>query len=431
MADIRGIPSILGARGPVYLLAAWGLIAMLGLVGCERGAGPGSAVQGEIVTLHGDPLPADASLRDVLQHPDAFVRVQRVAQILQRSRPEQLEALRTEFETAARDRGDMEYALFGEWWARFDPAAALGFSENNLRTDNPNVSRAIVRAWARADPLGAAESGLLTDFSMMSTAFRTDLLDALVVGWFESGNPGLENWIAGLTQASDVARALKTYARLRVIRDGDEETLAWTRQETFPPAKQRLLLAGALSVISFQNPQLAAGWLEVAEEDGTDTRTFMARIANGWGHHDPLQAIEWVSTFPDSDERSRAVRRVGHWWLRRDEEAALHWLETRGGEAWTDQLRFMSVRYHITHHDYRVDWPRQMERSEQIVNPNTSRGNLAWVLQRWLVADPSGAEAWLESHPDRLPEKHVERARGIAPKEREKIESALAAVTPS
>ncbi len=434
------IVGVVGVRGPVGRLAgwgAWGLIVILGLVGCEpapRGAGSNSVAPGEIVTFFGDPLPADASLRDILQHPDSLERATRVAQILQRSGPERLETLRTAFEEAALDRGDIEYELFGDWWARFDPKAAFAFAESNLRTDHLGVGVAIARAWARTDPQGAVDSGFLghdplsPGFQLVS-GMRIELLDALVVGWFESGNPGLEEWIQGLTKASDISRALRTYARIRVIHNGDEETLAWTRQPTFSPTKQRLLLAGALSVISRQNPQLAAGWMKIAEEDGVDIRTFMPRIAHGWARHQPLQALEWVGTFPDGPERTRSVARVGHAWLKQDEEAVARWLDTRVGEAWTDALRFSAVRFHVKHHDYRVDWPRLMERSEQIVGRDQSLGNLSWVLQRWLVADPPGAEAWIESHPDSLPEKSLERARGISPKERAEIESALAAVT--
>ncbi len=302
------------------------------------------------------------------------------------------------------------------------------YCESNLRTDNANVGLAVVRAWAQADPLGAVDSRLLYDSMSMVSNFRIELLDALVVGWFESGNPGLEDWIEGLTISSDIPNALKTYARLRVIRDGDEQTLEWTRQATFSPAKQRLLLAGALSVVSRQNPELAAGWLKVAEEDGVDTRTFMARIARGWARRQPSQAIEFVSSFPEGPERNRALIVVGRQWLKRDEEAVERWLEGRVGEPWTDPLRTQAVRFHVNHSDYQLDWPRLMERSEQILKPDMSLGNLAWLMQRWLVADPSGAEAWLASHPDRLPEKLLERARGISPKDREKIESALAGV---
>ncbi|MAG33963.1 MAG: hypothetical protein CL908_24040 [Deltaproteobacteria bacterium] len=364
-----------------------------------------------------------------MQHPDVFERVQRVAQILQRSGPEDLEELRHEFATAVLDRGDLEYTLFGHWWARFDPAGAFFFAEQNLRTESPRVVLEIIRVWAHQDPQALLDSGLMNTIDLTMPALRGELVDVLVVGWFESERPGLEDWIAGQKNTTGRASALKAYARMRVLRDGDEQTLQWVREAPHPEDFRRLLMSGVLSVVAHQNPELAVEWLEVARQDGVNVATLMPRIASSWGHHEPREAIEWVLTFSDNPERMRAVARLAKRWLKRDEAGMASWLEERVGEKWTDGMRHQALHFHVTTNDYQIDWAKAMERAQQIVDPGRRNSSTVWVLKRWYVVEPDAAEAWADANPDALAAHVFERARTIDHEERAKIEAALAGVS--
>ena len=215
---------------------------------------------------------------------------------------------------------------------------------------------------------------------------------------------------------------------MRVLRDGAEETIAWTFEAPFSPEYRRLLLAGAISITAHQDPQVAIAWLDKAKEQGVDTRTFIPRIARSWAHHQPREAMEWVraQTDVDEQEQKRAIMDIAKKWWKRDEADLARWLETNVGEEWTDLMRFQAVTFHIRKNDYRVDWSRMMQRAEAIVSENSRQTLYQWVLQRWLVADPKGAEAWIAAHPEALSEDQLARAHQISPRDRAEIEAAVA-----
>jgi hypothetical protein len=354
---------------------------------------------------------------EVLQHPDVFERVQRVAQILQRSEPSQLESIRDEFETAALERGDLEYALFANWWARFDPQAAFTYAFLHLRLDHPRVILEIVRVWGREDPLGAVASGSLSGLDLQMPDLLGEFVDQLVVGWFESGNPGLEDWIMGLETAEAASAGMKALARMHVLRDGDEKTLEWIRTNPLPAEYNRALLAGALTVIARQNPELAVRWIDIANQDGVDTRTFIPRIARSWALKKPLEAIEWLKERPQADEAEtrRAMDDIGIRWASTNPTQMREWLGSKKGESWTDPFRFMSIRSEVVNKYYRVDWSNLMDETGFITDATRRNVLYAWILQRWRVADAEGAEAWLKQNPTVIPEELVKKTRGIAP----------------
>lgn len=381
---------------------------------------------GDVVSRVGEPLAANATLRQVLEHPGSLQRIERVAQILQRSGPEDLESLMYEFENATHDRGDFEYGLFGHWWARFDPQAAFFYADTHLRTDAPNVILHVVRSWAQQDPVGALESKMLNNTGTHMPALREGLTDTFVVGWFEAGDAAggeeaLVDWILSQQDGAGIQRAFKAYARMRVLRDGDQETLEWIKERPYEPEVNRLLLAGALSVIAHQNPKLASEWMILAQNDGVDVRTFMPRIARSWAHHDPRAALDWVMTTPESNERMNAVLGVARHWVRRDESGMADWLATVKGSPWTDSLRVQAIRAHVLNHRYHVDWPALIQRANAISELRDQNRMVGYLLQSWSVVDMEAAKAWLDENPGVLSEADLERALKVSPQKRANI----------
>lgn len=406
----------LAAPRPASTLALLGLTMIL-VLGCERGDASGGDEAGPTADL--------ASLETILRDPDPLERARAVAVVLQQASPEDLEELLHVFQGAPQDKGDVEYALFAHWWAQFDPEAAFVFADSQLRTEHPRVILAIVRAWAHRDPLEALESGMLQGIEVRMPSLAPEFADALVVGWFESGRPGLEDWLRSQVHEPHFQSVVLTYARMRVLRDGEEETLQWTLESPFDEPTQRLLLAGALSTISHQDPALAREWLAIAEEKGVDTVSFVPRIANSWAHHDPQAALEWVLTFPEDAQRNQAIINISRRWTRRDLDGMQAWLDQQDGSKWNDILRVGAIRAHIRRNDYMVDWPEMMARAGRIVEERRQQSLMTHVLQRWFVVAPEDAEAWVAANPDALAADAVERARAIVDWEREEIERAL------
>lgn len=366
----------------------------------------------------------DASLIEILQHPDMLMRVEKIAAHLQTLSPEDLEETRRLFESASFNRGDLEYTLFGEWWARFDAPAAQRWADLTMKARHPRVIASIVRAWAKQDPESAAASKRFMKVQAGAPIYRADLLDALIVGWFDSGKDGLEGFIQTLG-GEDQTRALRSYARVRSTRDGLRETLEWSRRaEGFTEAEQRLLMAGALEVVAGQDPRLAAEYLEIARKDGVDTRTFIARIAGSWAEFDYKGAMRWLATAEDSPDRNRGVGRVAGEWVKDEPESLDTYLEENKGEKWLDQVRVMIARRAVKLNQYRPDWNKVMRDIDGIVQDDRRWSTRAWVLQRWFVVDEGAANAYLLGDSD-LSDAMRARAREINPATRKEIEKAF------
>jgi len=413
----------------VTALALAGMFAM----GCspakeEAAQSPGSMpVPGEIVSIQGEPLSPTATMKEVLDHPDPFERAKRVSEILQRSGPEDLDDLMHAFETAPLEKGDLEYGLFGYWWARFDPQAAFTYADNTLRTDHGSVILQVVRAWAHADPIGALESDMLTSRDTQSPGIREELTDVFTISWFESGLPGLEDWMVQQQDPRGIANSLRAYGRMKIFEMGPEAALEWSRTAPFEDADRRLIMAGMLNIIAHQYPEMAIDWIRVAEEDGVDTRTFTSRVARSWAHHEPEKAVEWILAEVESEyDRGQALNQATRRWLRKDEPGLAKWLEGHVGEKWSDLMRNQDIRWYIRKNFFQVDWADAMNRALAISQENFRHGMAAWVLQRWFVVNINDAEAWLVANPDAIPPDFVERARKISPIERAEIEEALA-----
>ncbi len=418
-----GIPP--APRAARFLSAA--IVLILALAGCSETGG--DAFDGSESAPASSAQLDDARLLEILQHPDMLMRIEKIAAHLQTLSSEDLADTRKVFESASFDRGDLEYTLFGEWWARFDAPAAQSWADGNMTARHPRVIAAIVRAWARQDPEAAAASGRFLKVQPGAPLYRADLLDALVVGWFDSGKPGLEAFLHPLSN-EDMARGMQSYARIRSIREGLRETLEWARiGEGFTEPEQRLLMAGALTVASMQDPKLAAEYLDIAKADGVDTRTFVSRIAGGWAEVDHEGAMEWLATIEAGPDRNRGLSSVASVWVRKDSPSLEAYLVENDGKEWLDQVRVLIARRTVNFSKFRPDWDAVMDRIDRIVGDQPRWAARTWVLQRWFVVDESSANAYLLGDSD-LPEASRQRAREASRAMRLEIERALSESSP-
>lgn len=430
---LRLSSSLLANRiGLVVLCTSLGL----GLSACSpdenEKAGPADSRTSEpaATARESDQAVAEASrseLASILREKEPLIRIEHVAQYLQQADQDQLVDIRSDFEQASLDRGDLEYALFIEWWARFQPRRAYKYTVSGaLRGEHRRLQAMAARAWTRADPEGAIAEDLFVNPHSADGSHSTELLDALIVGWFESGKPGLEDWLRNLTTVSDTTRGLRTYARQRVFRDGKRETLEWIEKDvSFTVPLRRLLLAGALTVIAHEDPALAIEWLPQAREAGVDTSTFAMRIAGAWSHHDPRAAMEWAQTLTDEKENNQALRRVSDEWYRTDHSGFIEWLSTQGDDSNVDLARSFTVRQDVYDAPLDVDWSAFLERAGQIVNPDKRRSDRLWLLQLWTYLSPMEATSWVESHRDEFSADSLGQNNSISLGDQRKLDRAV------
>ncbi|MBK7948531.1 MAG: hypothetical protein IPK00_07240 [Deltaproteobacteria bacterium] len=410
------------------------LIGAIGwIAGCDREQNRSAATTSQAAApaaapgiLLAAPLGPDASLAEALKHPDPLERARRVAEILEAAPADQLRDVTNAFEAAALPWGDMEYGLFISWWARFDPSAALSYAQDDqLRTDHPSVTREAMRIWARRDPKAVIQSGWLNSISIDLGGLNPAMVEPFVIGWFESGNPGLEVWIQEL-DTSTKATAMGTFMRMLVLRDGPLKALEWTQTAAVDPGNQRLFLGAGLNTVARVEPTTAVAFLDVAEKNGVDTRTFVARIGRGWATHDPKAAMEWViSNDIDANERWRTIHDVADAWLYQDEKGLEEWLKPRAKEEWADQIRKQWNFHHVKRNRYHVDWPMLMQHAAEFVNEDARRAEYLWLIQRWRAMEPEAAAAWLAKNEALLGDK-LQYADQLWQHDREEIDKILA-----
>src|SRR5439155_16070448 len=124
--------------------------------------------------------------REILAASDPLDRSFRWAALLEQAPPEDLPALRDAVARAPLDVGDPEVVAFAMWWARFDPKAALDWTHAEWRAESRLVVASAFRVWAHKEPAVAfAQIAKIPEFHQDAA------IDATIVGWHESGKPGL------------------------------------------------------------------------------------------------------------------------------------------------------------------------------------------------------------------------------------------------
>jgi len=335
--------------------------------------------------------------------------------LLQETPSGSLEDVLAGFESATLDHGDIELALLGGWWARFDPEAAFKFAHRRWRMDHPRVVSGIVRAWARQDPQGAYTFGFGRETLGGSPIFRNELVDAVIVGWTESGKPGVLAFAAAMEDINDRQRALRSVARIYLAREGPEATLEWASQVPgISESVRRNLVQSAVSVSARQDPRLAAQWLDRFDLEGFEEAGLHGRIAVGWVQIEPEAALAWTASLEPGWDRDDAVRRAATQWWDDAPAAAAEWTRSQTPAPWLDSALGVYVRRSVISNGYRLDWSALLNDSTLAISDEDTRwGMVAWVLQRWLIVDEPGAQSWLQDNPG-LPAKY-RRALEVIP----------------
>jgi hypothetical protein len=218
---------------------------------------------------------------------------------------------------------------------------------------------------------------------------------------------------------------------MKILHEGEEQTLEWTQSVGYHADTKRLLLAAALATIGHQNPQLCVEWFHKAREVGIDVNTFVPRITNAWGHHDPRAAIEWALTFPESTERLRAVQRVARKWKDQDALGMQSWVDAQLNAENPPDAKLLGLMQHMALEAvvqaarYRPDWENLLQRAQNMKDAERGRVVTLWVLQRWFYVAPEEATAWMEQNPAALNDVLKPRVRLLPDDEREKIDRVL------
>lgn len=306
-----------------------------------------------------------------------------------------------------------------EEWGKVDPKAVVAYANQHL--DLPvhywSVSNAIHQNWEK-DPLGTANLALtLTDQQARSNAvsnltrmwagldlnaalswaqtisnpkLRQDAISSAIGGW-ASKDPQ-----AAMTMAQEITdKSARSSAMQSVFN-------RWLQKD---PAAAMTFLGSAndeklMEYLSW-NYAVNTDGITVQEKmslmeklpDGKPKQEMLSSLASSQiysGHYN--QAMELLNNMPDSPKRDSTVQQLGKQWAENDPRAAAEWLKVLPDSSDRD-LAVAGFADALARTDPRA----ALQWADGIPDEGVKAGALKNVALRWLMADPVGGEAWLNS----------------------------------
>lgn len=356
----------------------------------------------------------DAEIRSALVEPDMLVRTERVARLLQKLGPESAERVLAIYETVWMELGQTELVLLADWWARFDPHAALDWAESDFRTAGTNVPLAVMRSWSRNDHNAAMARARMGREGVART--RGPYESSAIEGWAESGKPGIMEYVQLLGHGIDRQRALRGITRRKVMRDGIAAAFEWADAISEKDKVFKLnVIRRVASNSALIDPALAAKFCS-GYDNTYYIKSLPQRVAVHWAKKDPVATMAWLRTINDLDARDTGVREAYRLWLRHDKAAAIGWVKNdENHDRWKDEAVAMYARR------VQLTDPRAaLGLTEKMVGEDLRIATQVMIAKTWKVKDAAEAEAWVENESGMTPPEK-DRAQVVTVRQRQGI----------
>jgi hypothetical protein len=353
------------------------------------------------------------ALVEVLRDPNAFLRARRLASLLPTLGPEALAEVRAALGDLSLELWATEIELLVRFWAIHEPEEATDWAYRRAPAAYRTAAIAVaLEVWAREDPQAALRRARTTPGSKTANEVAQVVL---VRGWFDSGRPGLEDYIRDLGQSFEQQRAVGALARVKIQREGPEAVMRWAESlpdepEHFKLAAYRQLASQLLEV----DPDAARRWCD-AHCDGPFGSNVRSLIATRWVVSDGPAAMKWLSTQAPGRETDFAVRMGFRAWVVHDREAAFDFMAAHGEPGrlppWLEPAVVIYTNF------LAQDDPAGAAKWAPMIENDEDR-EIAFIglARRWRERDEAAAEAWLRQSP--LSEEAREKARQPRPQRR-------------
>ena len=397
--------SMMNVRRALGVLAALALL----MLGCEASQDRAAPDGADSIRLRADGEQLgdrSGEIQAALLVEDSLARAERLSAILQTLEPEALEDALAAYDTVYLDIGDFELEMLADWWARFDPEAALTWARSDWRAAHMGVLEAVLRAWARIDP----QAALAEAESENRPIQQVTLVSAVLRGWEEGGHPGALDFAMGLPGEYGM-RVNAVMIRRRVMRTGADATIAWF--ESLPgvmDGTKKDIQKRVATAVADVAPEKAAAWVEpyMAKRD----RTRLAhRVGARWARTDPEAAMAWLASLPESMDRDFGVKETYRSWFRHDRERAWAWLVEQEPEPWLDEALAMYAQSWQRVHP--KDGGTALAKALEIADEELRWTTVMNTWKAWLRADSKPAAEWFAARFDEIPEFYRERMQVV------------------
>jgi hypothetical protein len=386
----RGGAPIVERRAMGRQRAAGSLLPILVLVLCSC-----SPVERDSFSERAPGVSVTEHWATLLDIEDSLERTAAMAQFMTSLGPEDSDAVGELATRLFRRHRSIDDLILMNAWSRLDAERAWAIAMVSQSTI-AEASRADgVLEWASRDPMKTIDS-----VDVEEAAVRR----SLVRGWYESGVPGLPDYVinAGASRAGQ--NLIASYA-LELSSDlGAQGVAEWIDSVRGRTDLEPIMITHAhrkgISAMAVADVEAAIAYCDLhCDEPYADSAR--ARLADRLGMLGQAErAIAWVEGSRDAnqEDRGRAGRMAFRAWLRADHDAALGWADEALGkykdESWFSPLARLALGFHTRREpEAALVWveilPEGQEQEDALIK----------IARRWRKLDENAAEAWIETSP--------------------------------
>jgi hypothetical protein len=297
---------------------------------------------------------------------------------------------------------EFEAVLIVAGWSNIDPVAASHWVIGNAREKvvrSEMLNESIYR-WALQDPEGLLRDSYILPYHQ--GGWDASSLRALVRGWYESGKPGLDDFVYGLpAQSTDRQRAVSQLIATKLEHEGIEPVIEWATNEVRGEiAFKQYIYSRLAGDIAKTDPERAVAWCdEVCDTElGKEIPLW---LATSWVMNEGGKAMEWI-VVRDAEVVSNRVgaRAAYRRFLLTDKDAAIAWMEGTSEEMRTGYEGMQGPLYIYVNEKSGLGFDEEaLEWTKYITGKPQREELLVKIARRWLRRDPDAAERWLADAP--------------------------------
>ena len=366
------------------------LLLLFLLSGCSEDASESSSAAEAVTGAE-----QTSNILDIIGERDLFGRTEKLISVLRAVPADQTPVFEEVLKQIKVPNRELDRLLIVTAWAKHDAPAATRWTKN--REHDEVVRSAMytetVYAWVVEDP-----GSFLADMEMalyMKPGIEVSMMRALIRGWFDSGEPHLEEYIRDMTpQSMDRQRAVDILVRLMIERDGAAATIEWAKTLPGDGTYRATVYSRVAGQVAAVDSKLAVDWC--AEVCGSPLGEGMPHMmAVRWAKESPQEAMDFIVSLPDAVGVRTGARAAYRRFLIDEPEQSSAWMERTTEEQRRGPVMQGSVGMYINKLSGQgqplkaIEWLGYLQKEEE------REARLIPILRRWLRRDEPAAEAWI------------------------------------
>jgi len=214
----------------------------------------------------------------------------------------------------------------------------------------------------------------------------------------------LEQFVFGLgSGGDDQQRAISELIKVRLPRDGADAMIAWVQDLSVAKASKQYAQNRLAAEIAKTDPARAVAWCDevCGSSSGKDMPGW---IVWEWAEEHGADAMDWITSRPDSIESRVGARTAYRRFLRHAPGEAIAWVEATPEEQRTGSVLAGPIEAFVTNRSGKRMYDVAIKWANYIVEERARNQALVSNVRRWLRYDKPAAEAWLaaSSIPERV-----------------------------